>query len=72
MIAHLKLALAFSQMQSSLVKAMFLQKLQVALALILRTVCDLMRGFFLVVFVLFLLLFPLLRAKGQFNRGSWR
>lgn len=44
--AHLKLALAFSQMQCSLVKAMFLKKLQVALALILRTVCDLMRGFF--------------------------
>lgn len=69
--AHLKLALAFSQMQCSLVKAMFLKKLQVALALILRAVCDLMRVY-LVVFVLFLLLFPLLRAKGQFNRGSWR
>lgn len=29
--AHLKLALAFSQMQRSLVKAMFLQKLQLPL-----------------------------------------
>lgn len=60
--AHLKLALAFSQMQCSLVKAMFLKKLQVALALILRTVCDLMRVFWLFLFY-FCCFFPSLEPR---------
>lgn len=60
---HLKLALAFSQMQCSLVKAMFLKKLQVALALILRTVCDLMWGFFWLLLFYFCCFFPSLEPR---------